>query len=100
METEETDMSAKKTTNKPCERPADSPSEVCGFLVSGGGNMHPKGHCPPVAKPGRNRHARYDKAHKKKNAAKTNVVRGGPVSVGSKGAVRRTKAGAGKRGRR
>ena len=78
--------------NKSCQRLADSPTGVCGSPVSGGGNMHKKGHCPPPPRPGDNRKARRNKQNKPKKAGEMRITRGGPIAgTGKKGLGKRAK---------
>lgn len=67
----------------------------CGHPVGGGGDRHRSGHCPPKARPGDNRSARYSARKKIKKAGLIKTDRGAPVSVGSKGALTRGRKGKG-----
>ena len=73
---------SKKSYNRPCQRVIDKRTDrICGHPVSGGGNMHEDGQCPPAPKPGDNRWARKHKARNKAKAnAPEDIKRGAPLA--------------------
>ena len=70
-----------------CQRIVNAETDqICGFPVSGGGNVHKLGHCPPQAGPWGNRQKRVGKPKRNKMKKDIIVERGAPVvGTGKKG---------------